>query len=316
MAATGLIVCMPTRGAVSIETMLCLREHLDGYPNKLLTVFRKPVVEARNELAKQVRELDDTTLDFDPRYVLMVDDDAHWLPGTVDRAVKVLEDNPDVAMMIGAYCARAPHWPPLAMVTNGEKLRVVNFLRHEPGTLIDVDVCGLHWNLVRRELLTQLGDEPFNRLPATELLPKSPPGVLLREDESFCRRVLKIGRVVVDRSLRVGHVDVTTGKAYYPNFPTMKANGAAPFLKCDEKDETAATFTERTYFEPNPEALPSQSDTKSVIRPRGSKELRKFVESALSVSTIKDLAESPELYALSLESLSPLEVAAGLMEKL
>jgi hypothetical protein len=28
----GLVVCMPTRGAVVIETMLCLREHLDGYP--------------------------------------------------------------------------------------------------------------------------------------------------------------------------------------------------------------------------------------------------------------------------------------------
>ena len=36
----GLIVCMPTRGAVAIETIFCLREHLDGYPNKLLTAFR------------------------------------------------------------------------------------------------------------------------------------------------------------------------------------------------------------------------------------------------------------------------------------
>jgi hypothetical protein len=26
----GLVVCMPTRGAVSIETLLCLREQLDG----------------------------------------------------------------------------------------------------------------------------------------------------------------------------------------------------------------------------------------------------------------------------------------------
>ncbi len=32
----GLVVCMPTRGAVSIETMLWLREHPDDYPNKLL----------------------------------------------------------------------------------------------------------------------------------------------------------------------------------------------------------------------------------------------------------------------------------------
>lgn len=43
----GLIVCMPTRGAVSIETLLCLRENLDGYAHKLLTAIRMPVVEAR-----------------------------------------------------------------------------------------------------------------------------------------------------------------------------------------------------------------------------------------------------------------------------
>jgi hypothetical protein len=56
---------MPTRGAVSIETMLCVREHLDGYPNKLLTAIRKPVVEARNQLAKDARELNQNSLDFD-----------------------------------------------------------------------------------------------------------------------------------------------------------------------------------------------------------------------------------------------------------
>lgn len=35
---------MPTRGTVSIETMPCLREHLDGYPSKLLTVFRRSLL--------------------------------------------------------------------------------------------------------------------------------------------------------------------------------------------------------------------------------------------------------------------------------
>jgi hypothetical protein len=63
----GLVVCMPTRGVVSIETTLCLRHHLDGYASKPLTVFRKDVVTARNELAKQARELDPEKLDFDPR---------------------------------------------------------------------------------------------------------------------------------------------------------------------------------------------------------------------------------------------------------
>ena len=43
MATIGSLVCTPRRGAVSIETMLCLREHLNGYPNRLLTAFRRPI---------------------------------------------------------------------------------------------------------------------------------------------------------------------------------------------------------------------------------------------------------------------------------
>jgi hypothetical protein len=74
----GLVVCMPTRGAVVIETMLCLREHLDGYPNKLLTAFRKDVVTARNELAQQARSLDPEKLPFDPKYCFLADDDLWW----------------------------------------------------------------------------------------------------------------------------------------------------------------------------------------------------------------------------------------------
>ena len=80
----GILACMPTRGAVAIETMFRLREHLDDYPHRLANKIRKPVVEARNQLAKEVRELDANTLDFDPRYVLWVDDDAWWPAGHVD----------------------------------------------------------------------------------------------------------------------------------------------------------------------------------------------------------------------------------------
>jgi len=103
---TGLVVLMPTRGAVSIETMLCLREHLDDYPHKLLTVFRKDVVTARNELAKQVREIDAEKLPFEPRYVLWVDDDAWWPWGSVDQAVSILETNADVSTVAAINSGR------------------------------------------------------------------------------------------------------------------------------------------------------------------------------------------------------------------
>ncbi len=59
MATIGSLVCTPRRGAVSIETMLCLREHLNGYPNRLLTAFRRPIVKlgegAREPSAVELR---------------------------------------------------------------------------------------------------------------------------------------------------------------------------------------------------------------------------------------------------------------------
>jgi hypothetical protein len=94
---------MPTRGAVAIETLLCLRHHLDGFPSKLLTVFRKDVVTARNELTKQARELDPEKLDFDPKYCLLTDDDHWWPAGHISRCVTILEENPDVDMVGGIY---------------------------------------------------------------------------------------------------------------------------------------------------------------------------------------------------------------------
>lgn len=250
----GLVLCMPTRGVVSIETMLCLREHLGGYPNKLLTAIRKPIVEARNQLAKEARELDPSTLDFDPRYVLWVDDDAWWPAGHVDRAVRILEDHPDVSMIVGAYCGRLAYLPPLAIVTDGTNVNAVNLMKHEPGELIDVHIAGLHWNVVRKECLERLGDNPFDRLPATEVFSSESPGRLLREDESFSWRVHRVGRIVTERSLRIGHVDVT-GLVYFPNSPPMLANGLEPSLydaELAQADPPIKTSDSRTYFENEP----------------------------------------------------------------
>lgn len=103
---------MPTRGAVSIETMLCLRENMDGYPYRLLVVFRKPIIEASISLLQMARELSTDCLDFDPRHILGVADDAWWAPGTIKRAVTILEKNPRHCMVAPIGGFRLPFAPP------------------------------------------------------------------------------------------------------------------------------------------------------------------------------------------------------------
>jgi hypothetical protein len=239
----GLVVCMPTRGAVSIETMLCLREHLDGYPNELLTAFRMPVVEARNQLAKEARELNPTPLDFDPKYVLWVDDDAWWPSGHVDRAVSILEDHADVDMVSGLFCIREPFAPPAAVTTEHRQIGPKQLwcpyfpLKYQPGELTPLIVAGSHCFIIRRAMLQTVGDAPFNRLTKNEAFPsdRTPQNPLQPEDFSFCVRVNNVGgKIVIERSLLVGHVDVTSGLCYYPNSPALMANGlGAPYYAKD-----------------------------------------------------------------------------------
>jgi hypothetical protein len=109
----------------------------------------------------------------------------------------------------------------------------------------------------------------FARTPATEVYPSERPETLIREDESFSHRVRTVGRIVIERTLLVGPVDVQTGKVYYPNSPAMIANGLeAPLYdhaeaRADPPTKAAGT---RTYFEtapPTPDLLPTKPSPRS-----------------------------------------------------
>lgn len=77
-------------------------------------------------------------------------------------------------MLSGIFGLREP----FAEVTNqdfsGESLQL---LRYNPGQLIPVRCDSLHWAIMRRELLTLVGDNAFDRIAFS--------GVYLPEDFSF-----------------------------------------------------------------------------------------------------------------------------------
>jgi hypothetical protein len=53
----------------------------------------------------------------------------------------------------------------------------------------------------------------------------------MAEDFSFCHRVRQIGgRIVTERSIIAGHVEVADGLIYFPYRPPMVANGSEPPL--------------------------------------------------------------------------------------
>jgi hypothetical protein len=203
----GLIVLMPTRGAVSIESLLCINEHLEG--SRLLTSSVYSVVTARNLLAKWARESDEP-------YVLWLDDDTWFTREHVDTALGILEDNTGIDAVTAMASFR--HAYSKSCTTRVDRTAIAP-IALEPGELAPVFYTGFHFIMMRRTLLERLGPNPVDLIyDETRIWP---------EDSSFCLRVKKIGgKIVTEKSLVVGHVESEDGLVYFPFLPAMLANGA------------------------------------------------------------------------------------------
>lgn len=228
MKPTGLLVLMPTRGAVAIETLLCIDEHLRHVPHELFTAYRLPVVTARNLLAKWACEVERERMTFEPNYVLWLDDDVWFTKEHVETAMRILRKNATVDAVTSLGANRCAYSDSNAIMPNDYQ-RSIAPLSLSPGELATVGYCGFHFVMMRRHLLERLGDKPFDRLPATnwwEAPLTDIPG-RMAEDFSFCHRVRKMGgRIVTERSLITGHVEVADGLMYFPYLPPKIANGS------------------------------------------------------------------------------------------
>lgn len=219
---------MPTRGTPSIETLLCLRENLDGYPNILLTAIRKPVVEACNDLFRQATELDVNRLPFDPIFMTLADD-SWWAPGLIERAVSLLESNPEVDILTTVVSCREPNGRVVGVTLNGDSIQL---LGHKPGEMIPLRYGNLHTAFIRPRVIRLLADcpAPFDMYSAIdscvidcETYRVTMP---LTEDYAFLGRAAARGvKVATERTLIVGHVEPETGQVFMPNMDVRVSNG-------------------------------------------------------------------------------------------
>jgi hypothetical protein len=180
---------------------------MDGFPIWEEIVARKPVVEARNELARRIRGL---KLPMDARFVLWTDDDAWWPPGAVGRAVEIMSKNSEIAVLFGWFSVRDAFQPPGAFGLNGRpKCGLPG-----PSEPVEALVCGFHWVMMRREVLEAVGDDPFNLSLKNPFWP---------EDYSFCERVADANlKMFCATDILVAHVDAEDGTAYLPNMRELK----------------------------------------------------------------------------------------------
>lgn len=105
----GIIVATPTRGTLFAETCHCLMNVVDGFPRHTEIVARKGVAEVRNGIAARIRaKTDDKGLRDFFRFVLWVDEDTWWWPGSVASAIEIMSKNEEIAMLCGTTACVCP----------------------------------------------------------------------------------------------------------------------------------------------------------------------------------------------------------------
>ena len=200
---------MPMRDTPTRETLWALKNATPQHT--LLTEVGLPVDEARNALAKRILEYDSE------EFVAWIDDDACWMPGSIEELVSNLTALPDCSLVCGSFSERRPYGNAIA----GGFGRV---LQPGPpgqagcnvffGQVVPIEHCGFHFLVMRTAALRTLGPKPFDTLG------------LRGEDYSFCHRLVSQGgKLACNPAVAAAHIEVKNGLAFLPGHPPFKIEG-------------------------------------------------------------------------------------------
>ena len=255
-SAFEIIACMPTRGAVCVETLCSLLSgNFEDRRAILLIASRKPVDQARNELAgNALRIANDASLATERCLIFWFDDDAAWQPAAFRRALEYMKHNPTIDLLCGNFCARSRlsppwHWPRLDA--------------NQSRGLVEIELCGFHWVMHRPSVLDRVGAEPFSYSDG------------LSEDLAFCKRARDRGvRMFAAEDIDIQHVDADRALVYEPfrePMPLPGDLGATP-KAWQRRTYGAVQDAARLAYPPvndeDPERIPSATKKKNVSTPR------------------------------------------------
>lgn len=217
---TAVLICTPTRGMISVETHIALTQNLDGFRCAFLCIARKPVDQARNELAKMALAVASKPPCTDGEALaLWVDDDAWWPRGTVARMVSMMRSRPEVDILTGYTTARLPYAVGTIRPYGSDHPVALSELDADKDGLCRVESgVGFHFLLHRLAVLEKVGANPFT----------VPQGFCGAEDHAFCARASDAGlSIYLDFHAPVAHIDVETGLAFLPRCAPGRIHGNA-----------------------------------------------------------------------------------------
>lgn len=231
-------IVMPTRGSVSIETMLAVGAFGWGQNDyarigvqfaTFTPMSRLPVAEARERLADGVIR----AMEIQPyvkHYVLWIDDDAQPTLEDVMCLLAELRRNPDIGIMSCYYSPKVKNhtgWVPRFGANENSLLTPgVDF---GPENIVEVPWVGLHCAIMRGEILPKL-EKPMFPCDAVT-------GV--GEDVQFSHRIRVAGfKCAVHAGVIVKHIDALSGEVFLPSIGATRV--VAPEQAADAAEESLA----------------------------------------------------------------------------
>lgn len=217
---------MPSRGTLTVEAFISALDSLKSFRTILLICSRRPVDQARNELASNALRIAKNAPLAMETLVFWFDDDAAWEPASLERAVEYMEKFPEIDLLAGNFCARSKsavswHWPRFDASNPGSKTSI-------SPALVEIQACGFHWCLHRPAILERVGPNPFDCFDG------------LSEDLAFCKQARDQGvRMFAAEDILIGHVDADRGLMYLPD--------RAPIPLPGELKPTARAWNRRSY---------------------------------------------------------------------
>lgn len=158
------------------------------------------VVENFNAIIRQLRDED--------RFVWCLGDDHVWESDALIRLLQVMDDNPDIDVLVPLVVKRNPPWNLVIFHEAGE-YEDTGLPRWkpwsweevpEPGSEpFEIDAAGSAGMLIRREVLDAVGDPWFENSGS----------VILNEDVMFCRKVRQLGfSLYATSDVTMGHLGI------------------------------------------------------------------------------------------------------------
>ena len=191
-----ILIAVPCMDMVSARFAQCLSTLKKVGKCTVSFLIGSLVYDSRNKLAAMAIEME-------ADYILWLDSDMVFPPDTLERMIKVLDNNPDISVLSGLYFRRgAPFTPVLFSKLEIRDDGLLDFADQTeiPDSLFEIAGCGFGGVLMRSDVLFDIAAKEGGGVWFTPLANAG-------EDCAFCIRARREGyKIMCDPSIEFGHM--------------------------------------------------------------------------------------------------------------